>query len=179
MGLDYLSYREDMRSNQARESENTRHNQTAEGLELTSIGETIRNNQFRNSLDTQVFGETVRNNKVRNNLETRGLEETIWKNRADNVIRTADVNETILSDRNTEAIRQGELNEKQRQYNVAILPAISRDMYGLRRANDAGDLTDGEHKAGGVDIAVQTLGRTMKSLVGLGGSAASLEGLLQ
>lgn len=178
LGLQWLSYGETVRSNQAREKENTRHNIKSEDLSSMDIQENIRNNKFRNSLDATALGETVRNNKFRNAMEAGNLAEFTRNNMKISDIRTSELGEEILSNRNSEALKAKDLAERQRQYDVALLPQFAQSIYGLNNAHNAGMITDAQKGAGIFQTSTKYVGDTLSSFVGLGKGGMSLKDLM-
>lgn len=125
MGLQYLSYQENVRSNIARENENIRHNTTTEGLGTLSFGESVRSNLANESLKLGSLDEEIRSNQARE-----------YENYRSNLARETENNRANLANENFNIYRT-DLNTiaQSAPMNAAIFTDTYQSLGGIDKAS--------------------------------------------
>lgn len=123
MGLEYLKYKEDVRSNIARESENVRHNTQTETLDRLGLGETVRANQAKESIGWGNLDELVRSNQMRESQNAQSIAENVRHNKAFEfeTNRSNRARETIGLDQLSESVRHNLQTENMQEFELAQL----------------------------------------------------------
>lgn len=114
MGINYLNYQENVRSNIARESENSKHNRETETLGRLSFGENVRSNQANEAIKQGSLDENIRSNLANESIKWSTLSETTRSNLANENIKDRQLGETVRSNKAHESISWSQLSEQTR-----------------------------------------------------------------
>lgn len=120
MGINYLSFVENKRSNLAREAETTRHNVETENLGTLNFGETVRSNRANEDIRNRSLDETTRHDLAMDQLGIWNLGETVRANKAR---ETENIRSNVA--REVENNRSHVVDEKERE-RLNTLNLISR-----------------------------------------------------
>lgn len=165
MGLSYLMNEESIRSNKAREYENTRTNSTNEGISRGRLVEDTRHNFVGEGINQGNLDETVRNNTNFNIESIRSNKARETENTRSSKANVAEMNRSNVTDE----------GERKYQYDLSKLGNLTSGNLSMNRANKRGDIPNAIGEGlGRVETSLDKMIGGVVDLFGLGSKLNSV-----